>query len=178
MTDKLPDCCIPREGASAAEILYCAYQRGGPPERAGLAWHGQPCPTWAELLGEAFLGDLGKQGVIAKWEAVVTAVTDLPKPQPDGLPLPCWVRLDKAGHRSHYGYATATPWPETVLLREPAVSGEPMSNGGEREALPERIGLHPITGGMVYGVTVITEEEAIEGRRKERRWIYPRPRRR
>lgn len=103
MTDKLPDCCIPRDGASAAEILYCAYQRGGAPDRAGLSWDGRECPTWAEILGEAFAGDIGKQGVVAKWNAVVHAVTEILKSPPadDGLPLPYWIRLGLWRDRDH-----------------------------------------------------------------------------
>lgn len=66
----LPACCTPSEDASLAEQLYCAYQRGGPPERAGLAWDGRPCPTWAQLVERAESGDAGAQGVITKWEAV------------------------------------------------------------------------------------------------------------
>ena len=68
----LPPCCHPSEGASTAEQLYCAYQRGGPPERAGLAWNDAPCPTWGELLERAQGGDEGAQGVISKWETVAS----------------------------------------------------------------------------------------------------------
>lgn len=70
----LPACCIPSPEASLAETLYCEYQRGGPPERAGLAWDGRPCPTWAELQERSAGNDAGARGVIAKWEAVAESV--------------------------------------------------------------------------------------------------------
>ena len=70
----LPTCCYPRLEAETAEHLYCAYQRGGPPERAGLAWDGRPCPTWAELLAKQEAGDAGASGVVAKWRAVAELV--------------------------------------------------------------------------------------------------------
>lgn len=66
----LPECCTPSPGADRAETLYCLYQIGGPPERAGLAWDGRPCPTWADLVARAESGDAGAQGVVAKWEHV------------------------------------------------------------------------------------------------------------
>jgi hypothetical protein len=67
----LPACCAPSEGAEPAEVLYCAYQAGGPPERAGLAWDGKPCPTWAELLARQ---DVGSAAVVSKWRAVAEAL--------------------------------------------------------------------------------------------------------
>jgi hypothetical protein len=81
----LPACCHPSEGADLAEQLYCAYMRGGAPERAGLAWDGRPCPTWAELHERAAGNDAGARGVIAKWEAVVLAMA--PKLVPPRLDL-------------------------------------------------------------------------------------------
>lgn len=66
----LPACCHPAENASLAEVLYCAYQRGGAPERAGLAWDGRPCPTWAELRAKQEAGDAAAAGVVEKWRAV------------------------------------------------------------------------------------------------------------
>lgn len=76
----LPACCYPSEGASVAEQLYCAYQRGGPPERAGLAWNGEPCPTWAMLVERVQSGDEGAAGVISKWEAVARAQMEQASP--------------------------------------------------------------------------------------------------
>jgi len=69
-TPDLPACCIPSDGASRAEILYCAYNEGGPAERAGLAWNGLPCPTWADLELRASSGDDGAFGVVDKWNYV------------------------------------------------------------------------------------------------------------
>ena len=66
----LPECCTPSPNADRAETLYCLYQTGGPPERAGLAWDGRPCPTWADLTKRADEGDTGAVGVIAKWRYV------------------------------------------------------------------------------------------------------------
>ena len=60
----LPPCCTPSEGASLAERLFCVYNAGGPPDRAGLAWDGRPVPAWAELSADS--------PVRAKWEAVAT----------------------------------------------------------------------------------------------------------
>lgn len=71
----LPNCCTPSPDAERAEILYCLYQTGGPPERAGLAWDSRPCPTWADLVTRAESGDAGAQGVIAKWRHVAEWVT-------------------------------------------------------------------------------------------------------
>lgn len=70
----LPPCCIPSQDAEYAETLYCAYQLGGPPERAGLAWNGLPCPTWAELLAKQAAGDVGADGVVSKWRTVAEVV--------------------------------------------------------------------------------------------------------
>lgn len=81
----LPACCIPSEGAGLAEQLYCAYQQGGPPERAGLSWNDRPCPTWAQLVERAEDGDAGAQGVISKWEAVVASLK--PRLVPERLDL-------------------------------------------------------------------------------------------
>jgi hypothetical protein len=67
MMSNLPDCCHPSPDCERAEALYCAYQRGGPEERAGLSWDGKPCPTWAELLAS---DGPGPAGVVAKWRAV------------------------------------------------------------------------------------------------------------
>ena len=64
--------CTP--DAERAETLYCAYQRGGDPERAGLTWDGKPCPTWAQLVERADSGDVGAAGVVAKWRAVAENV--------------------------------------------------------------------------------------------------------
>lgn len=69
-----PACCVPSERAALAERLYCAYQQGGPPERAGLAWNGEPCPTWADLEAQAAAGKVGAQAVLAKWKAVATHI--------------------------------------------------------------------------------------------------------
>lgn len=66
----LPACCAPSPRAGIAERLYCTYNEGGPAERAGLAWNGSPCPTWAELLDKAAQGDAGAAAVVAKWNAV------------------------------------------------------------------------------------------------------------
>lgn len=60
-----PLCCIPTDGASIAEILYCTYNRGGDHRTAGLNFAGDPCPIWAELPAN----------VRAKWVAVAMAVT-------------------------------------------------------------------------------------------------------
>lgn len=76
-------CCHAAEDAPAAEQLYAAYNLGGPVERAGLSWNGQPVPTWAELQTRAAAGDVGAAGVIAKWEATAetsqTRVFPLPQ---------------------------------------------------------------------------------------------------
>lgn len=64
--------CTP--DAERAETLYCAYQLGGDPERAGLSWDGKPCPTWAQLVERAKSGDVGAGGVVAKWRAVAENV--------------------------------------------------------------------------------------------------------
>jgi hypothetical protein len=72
----LPECCTCLPGAERAETLYCAYQRGGDPERAGLSWNGLPCPTWAQLVERAESGDAGSAGVVAKWRAVAKNVED------------------------------------------------------------------------------------------------------
>lgn len=85
MERDLPACCHPSEGADLAEQFYCAYMRGGAPERAGLAWDGRPCPTWAELHERSAGNDGAAQGVIDKWEAVVEAME--PKLVPPGLDL-------------------------------------------------------------------------------------------
>lgn len=69
----LPACCYPAPNAERAEVLYCRYNEGGPPERAGLAFNGLPCPTWAELIAKAENGDPGAAGVVAKWRNVATA---------------------------------------------------------------------------------------------------------
>lgn len=61
--DALPPCCTPRADASLAEILYCAYNRGGDPATAGLNYQGLPCPNWQELT----------PNVRAKWEAAAAA---------------------------------------------------------------------------------------------------------
>lgn len=75
-------CCTPSEGATLAEVLYCAYNRGGPPDRAGLNFQGAPCPVWADL----------PDAVRAKWEAAASearvrvwgaAVTFEPGPGPE-----------------------------------------------------------------------------------------------
>ena len=67
----LPACCFPSDNAEPAEALYCIYQRGGPLERAGLAYDGRPCPTWAELLTRE---DEGSRGVVAKWRQLAETV--------------------------------------------------------------------------------------------------------
>ncbi len=65
----MPACCYPTPGAERAEELYCRYNSGGKPERAGLAFDGRPCPTWAQLLDRADRGDEGALGVVSKWRA-------------------------------------------------------------------------------------------------------------
>ena len=62
----LPDCCYPTEGATLAEILYCAYNRGGDEATAGLNYQGKPCPVWSAL----------PENIRAKWEASVVAAID------------------------------------------------------------------------------------------------------
>lgn len=64
-----------------AERLYLAYNRGGPPERAGLAWNGQPVPTWAELLERSEGGDAGAAGVVDKWRSVADFVDQHHRPR-------------------------------------------------------------------------------------------------
>lgn len=44
-----PSCCYPSDDASLAETAYCAYNAGGPSDRAGLNYQGIPCPVWGEL---------------------------------------------------------------------------------------------------------------------------------
>mgnify|MGYP001277139877 CR=1 FL=1 len=77
----VPACCVAPEGAEAAHQLYAAYNRGGPAERAGLAWDGREVPTWEQLLergcrtdGQA--NDLVAAGVIAKWRGVASLMAD------------------------------------------------------------------------------------------------------
>lgn len=48
---RLPDCCFPSKHAALAERMYCAYNRGGDPDTAGLNYAGKPCPVWADLPG-------------------------------------------------------------------------------------------------------------------------------
>ena len=73
----LLECCIPTPDAGIAERLYCAYNQGGPAARAGLAWNGQPCPTWSDLVQRAGEGDPGAAGVVAKWEAAAEEAVSL-----------------------------------------------------------------------------------------------------
>lgn len=63
---ELPACCTPREGATLAERLYAAYNRGGDPATAGLNFRGEPCPTWDALPAN----------IRAKWEAVAALADD------------------------------------------------------------------------------------------------------
>ena len=67
MPPALPTCCTPGPGASLAELLYCVYNAGGDPARAGLSWDGRPCPVWADL----------PDGVRGKWIATAKAAHDL-----------------------------------------------------------------------------------------------------
>lgn len=62
--DNLPDCCWPSGDAEMPEALYCAYNRGGDPETAGLNYQGKPCPVWTEL----------PQNIRDKWTAVADEV--------------------------------------------------------------------------------------------------------
>lgn len=71
-TKEFPLCCWAAPSSPLEEHLYAAYNRGGPPERAGLAWDGRPVPTWAELLARAAEGDISAIGVVDKWRAVAT----------------------------------------------------------------------------------------------------------
>lgn len=46
----LPECCIPQQGASNAEVGYCAYQKGGSdPTRVGRNYKGIPCDPWCKM---------------------------------------------------------------------------------------------------------------------------------
>lgn len=66
----LPACCTPSRSAGTAERLYCAYQSGGPADRAGLNFRGEPCPTWAELIAST---EPALMAVVAKWQTVADA---------------------------------------------------------------------------------------------------------
>lgn len=50
MSESLPACCTPSEGASLAEQLYCVYNGTG--ENPGLNYRGEPCPIWNDLPTE------------------------------------------------------------------------------------------------------------------------------
>ncbi len=59
----LPACCIPSDGASFAERLYCKYNLAAPPGKQGLNYQGLPCPVWREL----------PRDIQERWEAVASA---------------------------------------------------------------------------------------------------------
>ena len=73
--NEFPACCTPSPSAEVAEILYCAYQMGGPADRAGLNYQGQPCPTWAHLTRAD--ATAAEQAVVAKWRVVAEATQNL-----------------------------------------------------------------------------------------------------
>lgn len=135
----LPACCIPSPDASLAETLYCEYQRGGPPERAGLAHNDLPCPTWAELVENAEGGSVSSAGVIAKWEAVAESVradsasdADEVKVALEQLKTDLISALDKAQH-----------FKEFEALADEVDSGDPVKAMEMAQALERKIGLHP-----------------------------------
>lgn len=70
----LPECCKCTPNAERAETLYCAYQRGGADDRAGLAEDGRVCPPWAQLLEYAEKGYPLANVTVAKWRAVAESV--------------------------------------------------------------------------------------------------------
>lgn len=81
----LPACCIPTEGATLAERLYCAYNAGGDPLTAGLNYQGRPCPVWAELpanvcakWGVTAAEAIGVAGRLLAGEAPVGSTGGLP----------------------------------------------------------------------------------------------------
>jgi len=92
---ELPACCTPTDGATRAEVLYCAYNAGGDPATAGLNYQGKPCPTWLEL----------PPNVRAKWEATAAAgvgldsVEDVAVEDAAGLDFGAAIALLRAGRR-------------------------------------------------------------------------------
>lgn len=94
-TAEVPECCWAPDKAEPAHRLYAAYNLGLRGERAGLAWNGQPVPTWAELRQRAHDGEPGAIGVIEKWEAVAQAVDRMGDFRTFGWAL----RQLKNGHR-------------------------------------------------------------------------------
>jgi len=63
-----PECCFadPANGPGAA--AYAAYNNGGPTERRGLNYAGEPCPPWRDL----------PLTVQQKWNAVTRANVSAP----------------------------------------------------------------------------------------------------
>lgn len=59
-----PPCCYTGDNPSLAEVGYAAYNYGGPIDRAGLNFQGQPCPVWGEL----------PTTVVEKWESAAGAI--------------------------------------------------------------------------------------------------------
>lgn len=161
----LPACCIPSSPeCELAEELYCAYQAGGPPDRAGLAFNGQPCPTWAELLQRLHSGDEGAYGVVAKWREVAARLgRTRVSPYKDGATLPAWGTVHLAGKECWHGLIRPTNIPDMVEIIEPAIDGDPW-----HLPLPERRYLRPIRGPMVYGVDITMHMDVMEARRKLR----------
>lgn len=154
----LPPCCNLGPFAEVAEKLYVAYQRGGPAERAGLAWNGDPCPTWDALLAASERGESGPAGVVAKWRAVAESLTSAMGSQVSlgACTWPAWVKLQLAGHTTLVGWAQATRDPGTIELSTPMIPGDSW-----HEPLPATASLRPIRGPAFYSLEIITQEEAL-----------------
>ena len=96
-----PACLTPSEGATLAERMYCWYNAGGPADRAGLNFQGNPCPVWTEL----------PEAVRAKWEAVASAAAfDLHGLIRSGVVRGVGEREDPAALHWDMGYRAALRW--------------------------------------------------------------------
>lgn len=82
----------------------------------------------------------------------------------DLLPLP--VHHQRLGHCSRWGILSLGPAPDLLLLTLPAVEGD-----HEHEALPEQREIVPAGGAALYGIAVVSHEEVLEHRRRERPWV-------
>ena len=63
----LPNCCFADTEDPLEIHLYAAYNRGGPPEKAGLNYQGNPCPAWGDL----------PEAVKEKWRAAARVASSL-----------------------------------------------------------------------------------------------------
>lgn len=164
----LPACCIPSSAdCELAEALYCTYQQGGPPERAGLDWRGQPCPTWADLFVRAAAGDVGANGVIEKWRAVADQRPGKISHYADAIQLPCWGALSLAGREEWHGLIRPTLTAQVVEVIEPAIDGDAWYL-----PMPETRCLKPARGPLFYGLHPSSEGQ-VRNHRAGRRMCRP-----